>query len=45
MFEVPPHAFTFDDCLLLPGESEILPSECDLTTYLTPGIRLTIPLI
>lgn len=45
MFETPPLAFTFDDCLLLPGESEVLPSDCDLSTHFTPAIRLAIPLV
>lgn len=45
MFEAPPLMLTFDDCLLLPGESEILPSDCDLSTHFTPDIRLAIPLV
>jgi IMP dehydrogenase len=36
---------TFDDVLLVPSYSEILPSEVDVTTYLTPCIRLNIPLV
>lgn len=40
-----PFALTFDDSLLLPGESSILPNECDLSTRLTPKIRLSIPLV
>jgi len=35
---------TFDDVLLLPGYSEVLPAEVDLKTYLTPQIKLNIPL-
>lgn len=38
-------ALTFDDVLLLPGESAITPAEVDVTTYLTPSIRLNIPLV
>ena len=38
-------ALTFDDVLLLPGYSEVLPSEIDLSTELAPGIRLNIPII
>ncbi len=38
-------ALTFDDVLLQPGYSDVLPREVDLTTSLTPGIRLNIPLI
>ncbi|MFL6229560.1 MAG: IMP dehydrogenase [Pyrinomonadaceae bacterium] len=35
---------TFDDVLLVPGRSDVLPAECDTTTQFTRGIRLTIPL-
>jgi IMP dehydrogenase len=38
-------ALTFDDVLLLPGYSEVLPSEIDLSTELAPGIRLNIPIV
>ena len=38
-------ALTFDDVLLQPGYSEILPREVDLSTNLTRGIRLSIPLL
>ena len=40
-----PYAFTFDDLLLLPGASAVLPSEVDLSTRLTQRIRLNIPII
>jgi IMP dehydrogenase len=40
-----PYAYTFDDLLLLPGASAVLPSEVDLSTRLTPRIRLNIPLL
>lgn len=40
-----PYAFTFDDLLLLPGASAVLPNEVDLSTRLTPRIRLNIPII
>lgn len=36
---------TFDDVLLIPQESSILPSNTDLTTYLTKNIKLSIPII
>lgn len=36
---------TFDDVLLIPQKSEILPNEIDLTTNLTKDIKLNIPLI
>jgi IMP dehydrogenase len=38
-------AFTFDDVLLLPQASDLLPSQCDVSTVLTPNIRLNIPLV
>lgn len=36
---------TFDDVLLVPQASEVVPSQVDLTTELTAGIKLNIPLI
>ncbi len=36
--------FTFDDVLLIPAESEVLPDEVDTTTRLTRNIRLNIPI-
>ncbi len=36
---------TFDDVLLLPAHSKVLPRDVDLTTYLTPQIKLNIPVI
>jgi IMP dehydrogenase len=38
-------ALTFDDVLLLPGHSEILPSGVDLKTRLTAAIGLNLPII
>jgi IMP dehydrogenase len=38
-------ALTFDDVLLVPAESAVLPSEVDVATQLTRGIRLNIPLV
>ncbi|MBY0471468.1 IMP dehydrogenase [bacterium] len=38
-------ALTFDDVLLLPGYSEILPSNVSLTTQLTKRIQLQMPLL
>jgi IMP dehydrogenase len=38
-------ALTFDDVLLVPAKSEVLPSEADLATHLTKKIRLNIPLM
>lgn len=38
-------ALTFDDILLVPGYSEITPDAVDITTWLTPTLRLRIPLL
>jgi len=37
-------ALTFDDVLLVPAESAVLPTEVDVATRLTTNIRLNIPL-
>ncbi len=42
MFE---KAYTFDDVLLVPQYSEVLPSETDVSTYLTRDLKLNIPFI
>ena len=36
---------TFDDVLLLPGETDVIPSEVDTGTQLTREIRLAVPLV
>lgn len=36
---------TFDDVLLVPSYSEVIPNQVDLTTYLTGRIKLNIPLM
>lgn len=38
-------ALTFDDVLLVPDYSEVLPDSVDVGTQLTPDIRLNIPLL
>ena len=38
-------ALTFDDVLLLPDYSEVLPSNVDLTTRLTKNLSINIPII
>ena len=43
--ETLPLGLTFDDVLLLPAESAVLPNETDVSTALTARIRLNIPLI
>ena len=40
-----PEAITFDDVLIEPNYSEILPADADLTTQLTRNIKLNIPLL
>ncbi len=35
---------TFDDVLLLPGESDVLPREVDLATQFSRNVRLSIPI-
>ncbi len=40
-----PDSLTFDDVLLVPAESSILPRDVDLVTNLTRTIRLNIPLL
>ena len=38
-------AFTFDDVLLEPAESSVLPSDTQLTTRITKNIELSLPLM
>ncbi len=43
--EKPQESLTFDDVLLVPAESSVLPRDVDVSTYLTRSIRLNIPLL
>jgi IMP dehydrogenase len=43
--EVLPVGLTFDDVLLIPAESAVLPKDIDVSTRLTERIRLNIPLV
>jgi IMP dehydrogenase len=45
MLRISEQALTFDDVLLLPAHSVVLPKDVDLVTRLTRGIQLNIPLI
>jgi inosine-5'-monophosphate dehydrogenase len=36
---------TYDDVLLVPGESDVLPHEVDTSSMLTPNIRLALPIV
>lgn len=38
-------AYTFDDLLLIPSKSEVLPATVDVSTQLTHNIKLNIPII
>jgi IMP dehydrogenase len=38
-------SITFDDVLLVPSYSEVIPNEVDLSTYLTKTVRLNIPMM
>jgi IMP dehydrogenase len=38
-------ALTFDDVLLVPGFSEVIPKDVDVSTRLTPAIPLRMPLV
>ncbi|HEX9577523.1 MAG TPA: IMP dehydrogenase, partial [Myxococcales bacterium] len=40
-----PTALTFDDVLLLPAESDVVPRQVDVSAQLTRNIRLQIPLV
>jgi len=40
-----PEALTFDDVLLLPGHSDVIPAQANTTTRLSRGIELNIPII
>ena len=40
-----PLGLTYDDVLLLPGETDVIPSEVDTTTRLTREISIRIPLV
>jgi len=40
-----PEALTFDDVLLVPQKSAVLPSEVDITTQLTKSITLRVPVV
>lgn len=43
MNKIVKEGITFDDVLLIPGHSLVLPKEVDISTYLTKKIKLNIP--
>ena len=46
MNKIPPEeAYSFDDILLVPGYSDVLPKDCNTQTQLTKNIQLNIPLV
>jgi IMP dehydrogenase len=45
MMRISQEAFTFDDVLLVPAHSQVMPKEVQLKTWLTREIELNIPLI
>jgi len=38
-------SLTFDDVLIIPGYTEVLPNETDVRVQLTPQIQLNIPIL
>ena len=42
---LPPEGLTFDDVLLVPGRSSVLPAEVSTATRLTRTIRLNVPIV
>ena len=36
---------TFDDVLLVPAYSKVIPNQVDVTTYLTKKVKLNIPMM
>ena len=45
MAKICKEGLTFDDVLLIPQKSDVIPSEVDLSTKLSKNITLKIPLI
>ncbi len=45
MLRIAEEALTFDDVLLIPGHSEVLPNDVELKTWLTREIQLNVPLV
>ena len=43
--DLPREAYTFDDVLLKPGLSDVMPSDVDVRSRITPNIALNIPII
>jgi IMP dehydrogenase len=43
--DFPPEAYTFDDVLLKPGLSDILPSDVDIRSRITRTVSLNVPIV
>src|SRR5579862_6015552 len=43
--DIPREAYTFDDVLLKPGPSDILPSDVDIRSRITRSVSLNIPIV
>src|SRR5271170_494557 len=43
--DLPPEAYTFDDVLLKPGLSDVMPADVDIRSFITRNILLNIPII
>ncbi|MBI4641935.1 MAG: IMP dehydrogenase, partial [Candidatus Tectomicrobia bacterium] len=43
--EVLREGLTFDDVLLIPAKSDVLPRDVNISTYLTPNIKMNVPLL
>ena len=46
MINIPPEeAYSFDDVLLIPNYSDVLPKDVDTSTQLTRNLTLSIPIV
>ena len=45
MGQIVGEGITFDDVLLIPGYSQVIPNQVDLSTWLTKNIKLNIPMM
>ena len=43
--DIPREAYTFDDVLLKPGLSDVLPSDVDIRSRITRNVLLNIPIL
>ena len=45
MYKLVKEGLTFDDVLLIPAKSDVLPRDVDITSYLTKKIKLNAPVM